>query len=410
MKRVHFTKASIEALPTPATGAACYHDETVRGLFLRVSSTGARTWGVFKWNRLQRRPQRISLGPFPSVSVDMARRRAVELVAALDQGRDPVAEKQASFAVPTLGELSADYSKRLLAIGRRYPNYLHDTICLSFRDWLPRRVNAITQREISARHDEIALKRGKVAASRAVKALRTLYRYAEVDLGVEVRNMARSVRVQDSKSRSRYMSSDEERKLRTVLVAESELVQDYVKLLLLTGARRDNVAGMRWADVSFSDATWTIPGALAKSGSAIVVPLLAEAVEILARRQQTCGSAEFVFPSRGKKKRLVEVWYLFERVKARAALLDLGLDWRESDPRALLATVESSRVEGKGLGGLTVHDLRRTVAVRLVSAGASLPVVAAALGHKNLKTTQQVYALATQQDVRAAMERMVSNA
>lgn len=406
MERVHFTKAAIEALPDPSTGAVSYQDKTIGALYLRISSTGAKTWSVFKWSRAQRRPHRVALGPYPSVGVDLARRRATETIAAIDQGRDLAAEKRKVFNVPTLGELSIDYASRLKALGRRHPHYLHDIVRLSFPDWLSRRVNDLAQREVSKRHDDVALERGIVAAARAIKALRTLLRYAEVDLGVDVRNVARSVRVQDSKPRGRYLSSAEEKKLLTVLDAESQLVQDYFHLLLLTGARRDNVAGMRWADVNLDEETWTIPSNAAKAGSAIMVPLLPEAVAILMQRKKDCGSAQWVFPSRGKRGRLGEVWFMFRRLKARAALLDLGMDWCTPEPVPLLATVPAETSEGKGLGDLTVHDLRRTVAVKLVSAGASLPVVAAALGHKNLKTTQQVYALATQLDVRAAMERM----
>lgn len=408
-QRMHFTKAGIDAIPLPMEGSRTYQDRTIASLYLRVSATGARTWSVFKWSRAQRRPLRVALGPYPSIGVELARRKATELLVAIDQGRDPVAEKRATFAVPTLGEISAQYAQRLRAVGRRHPDYLHTTVCLSFKDWLGRRINAISQREVSIRHDAVALERGTVAASRAVKALRTLYRYAEVDLGIEVRNVARSVRVEDSKPRGRFMSPDEERLLRAVLSAESDLVRDYVRLLMATGARRDNVAGMRWADVNLSNATWTIPGSAAKAGSAITVPLMPEALEILQRRKEAFGAGVYVFPSRGKKKRLVEVWHLFERVKARAALLDLGLDWKVEDPRSAVAALDPATTEGKGLGDLTIHDLRRTVAVKLVSTGASLPVVAAALGHKNLKTTQQVYALATQLDVRAAMEKTVNH-
>ena len=408
MKRLHFTKASIEATPVPTSGAISYQDTTVSGLYLRISATGARTWSVFKWNRVLRRPQRVSLGPFPSIGVDLARRKAGEVVAAIDQGRDLAAEKRQHFAVPTLGELSAEYAQRLKSIGRRHPNYLHDMIRLSYADWLNRRINTLTQREISKRHDEVALNRGNVAASRYVKGLRTLFRYAEVDLGLSVKNVARSIRVQDSKPRGRYLSPAEEQKLLTVLGAESPLVQDYIKLLLLTGARRDNVAGMRWADVNMSEATWTIPASSAKAGTAIKVPLVREAMELLKRRLLSCGSAIYCFPSRGHTGRLIEVWYMLRRIKARAVLLDLGMDWRTDEPLALLATVDDETARGKGFADLTIHDLRRTVAVKLVSAGASLPVIAAAMGHKNLKTTQQVYALATQDDVRAAMERMIN--
>jgi integrase len=408
MAKLNLTKAQIESLPIPATGAMSYQDTQVRGLYLRVSASGVRTWNVFKWSRALRRPMRLSLGPYPSVSTDQARRRATEVVVALDQGRDPSAEKKARFAVPTLGELSRSYAGRLQATKHRHSGYLHSLVLLSFEDWLARRVNTLTQREISERHDLIAERRGPVAAARAVKALRTLFNYADRDLGISLKNVARSIRVRDSRPRGRYMSRDEEFKLLTVLQAESQDVQDFVRLLMLTGARRDNVAAMRWVDVDWREAVWRIPNEMAKAGEAIEVPLVPEAHEIVQRRKDVHEATGFCFPSRGKKGRLVEVWYMWRRLRARAILLDLGLDWRLPKPMAAVQNVPESKSREMGLRDLTIHDLRRTLAVRMVSAGASLPVVAAALGHRNLKTTQQVYALATQSDVRAALERAIA--
>jgi integrase len=328
------------------------------------------------------------------------------VISALEQGRDLAAEKREKFAMPTLGELSTAYAQHLKAVGRRHPNYLHKTVLLTYSDWLNRRINTITQREVSERHDHVALNRGVAAASRGVKALRTLFNHAEIDLALEVKNVARPVRVQDSKIRSRYLSPTEERKLLTVITAEPLYVQDYIKLLLLTGARRDNVAGMRWCDICWQTNTWTIPAAFAKAGNDITIPLLPEAISLLRERQRTCGSSVYAFPSRGASGRLVAVWIMLQRLKARAILFDLGLDWHVEKPREVVAALPPKEISGKGIGNITIHDLRRTVAVKLVSSGASLPVIAAALGHKNLKTTQQVYALATQPDVRKAMERM----
>ena len=139
MNRLNFTKASIDALPLPDVGAVTYGDAKVQPLNLRVSSTGARTWNVLKWNRVTRRPKRISIGPYPSVGVEMARRRAQEIIAALDQGRDPVAEREAKFGYPTLGELSESYSKRLTVMGARRPDYLDYLVRLGLKDWMNRR-------------------------------------------------------------------------------------------------------------------------------------------------------------------------------------------------------------------------------------------------------------------------------
>jgi integrase len=403
MKTTNFTKASIDQLAPPLVGSVSIRDAKVQGLYLRVSASGARTWNVFKWCRARRRPLRMSLGPYPSIGVDQARRKATEIIAAIDQGRDVIAEREERFEYPTLGELSLAYSKRLKATEHRHTQYLHTLVLLSFKDWLNRRVNTITQREVSERHDDIAAKRGAIAASRAVKALRTLYNHAERDMGLQVRNIARSVRVKDSRPRGRYLSKDEEAKLLTVLEAESRDVRDYIRLLMLTGARRDNVAGLRWEDVNWREELWRIPPGLAKAGSAIDVPLVAEALDILKRRFAEHEKSTYCFPSRGKCGRLREVWYMFNRLKARAILFDAGLNWRTEKPIDALEEVpEGKRI---GLRDLTIHDLRRTVGVRLVGAGASLPVIGAALGHRNLKTTQQVYALATREDVRAAMEK-----
>jgi integrase len=401
--KTNITKALIEATPLPEQGSISIQDTKVSGLYLRLSASGARTWNVFKWNRAHRRPMRVSIGPYPSVGVDQARSKATQIVAAIDQGRDLAAEREQRFAQPTLGELSVSYSARLKATKHRHSAYLHTLVINAFKDWLNRRVDTITQREISARHDLIAASRGPVAAARAVKALRTLFNHAERDLGSNMRNVARGVRVKDSKPRGRYMTKEEEAKLQTVLAAEPAFVQDYVRLLLLTGARRDNVAGLRWSDVNWPERVWRIPGDLAKAGEAIEIPLVPEAIAILERRYKEHKETGFCFPSRGRKGRLLEVWFMWRRIKARAILLDAGLDWRCDKPHdAIDAIPENIRV---GLRDLTIHDLRRTVAVRLVSAGASLPVIGAALGHRNLKTTQQVYALATRDDVRAAMER-----
>lgn len=404
MKKLNFTKACIDSLSVPNIGAVSFQDAKVQGLNLRVSATGSRTWNVFKWSRAHRRPMRVSLGPYPSVNVDQARRKALEIVTALDQGRDLVAEKQKRFDIPTLGEVSTGYAARLKATKHRHPHYLHSIVLLSFRDWLNRRIDTITQREISERHDAVARDRGTVAAARAVKALRTLFSHIERDLGLEVRNVARAVRVKDCAARGRYLSAEEEHKLLTVIEAEPQFVRDYVRLLMLTGARRDNASGFRWTDVNWPARTWTIPAESAKAGSPITIPLVPEALEILKRRFSTVGG-KYCFPSRGKRGRLYEVWYMFARIKARAVLLDAGLNWRTAKP---IEDVEGLGIEGReglGLRDLRLHDLRRTLAVRMVGAGASLPVIAAALGHRNLKTTQQVYALATPADVRDAMEK-----
>jgi integrase len=149
--------------------------------------------------------------------------------------------------------------------------------------------------------------------------------------------------------------------------------QHYFKLLIYTGQRRSNVAGMRWADVDLERGTWTISAGDFKTGVVHAVPLIPAAVEVL--EQRTRG--EWVFPADSKKGHLVEPH--FWAVELRAKMKELGVDksW-------------------------TIHDLRRTTAATLNAAGVPLPTIAKVLGHANVNTTP-IYARAGLAEARAAL-------
>ncbi|MDQ6922939.1 MAG: Arm DNA-binding domain-containing protein, partial [Pseudomonadota bacterium] len=84
-KRLNFTKAAIEALPKPASTRATYHDTKVPGLQLRVTPSGIKTFSVYR--RVKGGgPERITIGTFPSTTVEKARRRAGQVNSAIDGG------------------------------------------------------------------------------------------------------------------------------------------------------------------------------------------------------------------------------------------------------------------------------------------------------------------------------------
>ena len=132
-----------------------------------------------------------------------------------------------------------------------------------------------------------------------------------------------------------------------------------VRLLILTGQRRGEVSGMRWEEVNLDAGTWSLPGARTKNGQPHVVPLTAEAVELLRTVKRRKG-AEFVFE--GPRKTAVSG---FGKVKARldAALAQAA---EETDRKAV---------------PWVLHDLRRTVATGLQRLGVRLEVTEAVLNH-----------------------------
>lgn len=112
--RINFTKLVLDKLPLPEEGQrTVYHDdgglESVHGLQLRVTASGVKTFGVFR-RVAGGKPERVSLGRFPDMSVEQARKLAKKMIAQLAEGKSPNAEKQAKRGLSlTLADALAEY-------------------------------------------------------------------------------------------------------------------------------------------------------------------------------------------------------------------------------------------------------------------------------------------------------------
>ena len=151
----------------------------------------------------------------------------------------------------------------------------------------------------------------------------------------------------------------------------NDTTRDFFTLALLTGARRDNVCSMAWADIDLEGASWRI--AKTKNGTPQNVTLSPEAVAILKTRKDAANGSPFVFPGVGKTGHLVEPKTAWER---------------------LLKTA--------GIEGLRIHDLRRTLGSWQARTGASLLVIGKSLNHKTHQATA-IYARLDQDPVRQSV-------
>ena len=171
-------------------------------------------------------------------------------------------------------------------------------------------------------------------------------------------NPCRGVEKNKEYGRRRYLSADELARLTEALTAcPNRQTANIIPLLLLTGARRGEVLGMRWADVDLATGTWSKPPSSTKQKEAHEVPLSAPARLLLsevrdeqARSRRPLG--EFVFTGGGSKGHVVEI----------------KRGWR--------TLCKSAKIDG-----LRIHDLRHSFASQLASGGASLPLIGALLGH-----------------------------
>jgi integrase len=350
-----------------------YADEVEQGLMLYVSDT-ARSWGLYKWSPALKRPIRKSIGRWPLVSVDEARKRAKALALKLLDG-----ESLSRPDTLTLSDAVTRYVKWNKTRSLKYPDWIDDVIRLSFEDWLERDFATITRAEIADRHLVIAEKRGKVAAARAVKALRTLYKFADENDLYTGRNVAKAVRVEDTQPRRRFLSPDEQKRVREALddPIHAEWVKPFMLLALATGARRANLQAMRWDKLDLDAGVYRVAAADSKNKEPMDIVLTPEAVAIL-RERKNLSASEWVFPSpKSSKGHIVETWYAVKRVYE-------------------LAGVKES----------TLHDVRRTLGSMLTQAGAPLTTVQRALNHKNPATTARTYSISSDASVREYMAKL----
>jgi integrase len=373
-RRFHFTKKAIEALPVPeGAQRAYYYDAQVRGLALGVAASGRRVFVLYR--KVAGKPERITIGLYPDLSIEQARKRAEELNGAIAQGRNPATEKRRIRAESTLSEL---FDLDLESFGKLHKRTWPEDVAVFNRylaRWRHRKISTITRAEVLALHARLGLESGQVTANRTLALLRALFNRAHRDYGFEGKNPAAGITFFKERKRRRFLEGHELPAFFEALAQEpNETIRDYILVSLLTGARRSNVQALEWTEISWDRATWTIPATKAKADEPIDVALAPIVFRILQNRHATSVS-KFAFPGIGKTGHLVEPKIAWGRILRRAGLTDLRL-----------------------------HDLRRTLGSWQAATGASLTIIGKSLGHTSLEATQ-VYARLDLDPVRASVER-----
>ena len=432
--KFNFTRAALRALPAPALGRRAYHyDSKTPGLGISVTDTGAKSFIVYRWIK-GRGPERITLGRFPGMTVEEARRKAAKINGAIADGKNPADDIRARRGDWSLKQLFSEYLEQYAKLHTKTWAETDANFRRYLEPFAAKKISQLHAVEIQRWHAKLGKERGHYAANRAVELMR-----AVINWGLKTRridrsrlenaeNPAKDIRTFDEKTRSRFLQADElPRFFRAVADETNTAIRDYVLLSLLTGARKRNVLAMRWDQVNLERATWHIPET--KNGEALTIPLTPEAVAILQVRHDAKIN-DFVFPGTGKTEYLQEPKKGWRRILGRAelyALLDIVAKARRWTPKQIEearakglqdepAALEHYRAETTklrldtakaALKDLRIHDLRRTFGSWQAATGASLVVIGASLGHKDVSTTQ-IYARLSVDPVRQAVEKATS--
>jgi integrase len=219
------------------------------------------------------------------------------------------------------------------------------------------KVAAVGIADVDAWHQKIS-KRAPYHANRALALLSRMFSMA-IRWGLRTDNPCKGIERNKEHKRQRYLSVDELGRLIKALDAYSDQQSaDIIRLLLLTGARRGEVLPARWQDFDLTSGLWRKPHATTKQKTTHEVPLSAEALQLLVGlHQRAARDQEWLFPAPSGSHRL-----------------DVKDAW-------------ASICGAASIKGARVHDLRHTYASVLASAGMSLPIIGALLGHSTPTTT-----------------------
>ena len=290
--RFKFTPKQINNLKPRSNGTCYYYDTQTRGLGVYITKKGVKTYFIYR--KVNGKPQRIILGRVDEITLEQAREKAQGVSYQVSQGIDPQEKKRAIREEMTLGELWEMYLERHAKLHRSSWKYDASIHRLYLADWSHKKLSHINAQTIRELHTRVGRDNGTVTANHVHSLLRIMFNKA-IEWGWNKPNPAYAVKRFKEHSRERFLSAQEMKRFLAALAnASSETVRDYLFLSLFTGARRSNVQGMRWVDIDFDSALWTIP--TTKNGRPHIVPLVEQALVILKTRKLMTNS-EWVFPS-----------------------------------------------------------------------------------------------------------------
>ncbi len=420
-QKLKFTAAAIRALPNPPAGSrAVYVDTEISNLQLRVTATGVKTFSLFRRTK-GGAPTRMTLGRFPQMTAEGARKQAAIYNLQMEAGDNPAGIRKAERQERTFGQLFDDYIARHAKPRKRtwkedvakYERYLKRTLG-------GKKLSNITGADLAAVHATVTREGHATTANRVLALASSVFGWA-VSAQLAATNPALGLKRNPERKRSRFLQPKELPRFFVVLADEpNSTVRDYFLVSLLTGARRSNVLAMKWKELDLDDARWDIPRT--KNEEPQTIPLTQETVAILRSREGTTDSA-FVFPGHGRTGHLVEPkggWRrIFDRDELRqltVAIEAAGGQFARVEGEQLSAALERARKAAQRLkidtssirmDDLRIHDLRRTLGSWQARTGASLSIIGKSLNHKSVQTTA-IYARLDTDPVRESVERATS--
>ncbi len=396
----NFTKKTLSSLPVP-DNRTVYHDTDVKGLSLRVYSSGTISFFV----RGSANGARVinPLGKYPNVTIDQARIKAREALNLMASGASPKdkAKVDSSYNI-TLEQLLESYIKS------RGTN-LKDGTIVNYRsifdnyfdNWRSKKLLAIKQDMVEDKHRSITAK-SPSRANTSMRLLRALFNYAKGEYqdseGVPIFNYNPTHRLSHIKAWNRekrkqtiikpydlkewYGSVIElpQNQYKDMYIESAEVCRDLLLFILFTGLRSSEASNLMWSNIDFKDNTLTIEDT--KNYEPHSLPLTPFILEILERRKS-------------------EGLYIFQG--STADFTSLALDKPISNIKSQIKRVRKT----SGIY-FSLHDLRRTFITIAESLDINTYALKRLLNHKNQRDVTIGYIVQSTERLREPMQKITN--
>lgn len=337
---MHLTDHTCKRLRVNEKGRVTYPDDSLPGFGIRVSESGAKSFVLL----LGRSRKRVTIGRYPTITLAEARGRAREIIASRLLGKDDTESIKFGDAIPLFiaSHYGDNYAK---------PRTRDEIERLLRRHFLPK-----------FRHDQLSdikthvigeiidsLRKTPSIAHHAFAAIRMFFRWAEGRRYV-TRDPLTGLRApRHSPPRDRVLTTEELKAVLKAAYASDSMFNKIIRLLILTGQRRGEIAALRREWIDFDKRTITFPSKITKNKRQHTIPF-GPAAEVVLRIGKAKG---LLFPARGKK--------------------DVPFDgWSKCKPKFDKCCP---------MEHWTLHDLRRTFATNLAALGTPIHVTEKLLNH-----------------------------
>jgi len=285
-----------------------YRMGDVGGLYLLITPAGGKLW---RWKyRHDKEEKLMSFGKYPDVSLVLARERHAEARKLLATGIDPMAQRKVEKTAQMASSVSSFQSVASLWMEHwqngKSPRHVDYVKRRMEADILPclgaRPIAEIEAPELVTMTKAIEQRGARDIAKRALETTGQVFRYA-IAHGHTRRNPASEIRPSDilkSMHKVNYARVDAKELPQLLKAIEvykgTPVTRLAIKLMSMTFVRTSELIGAKWAEFDMENARWDIPSERMKMRTPHIVPLAAQAIEVLEMLRTLTGESEWLFP------------------------------------------------------------------------------------------------------------------